>query len=57
MQNRDQLRLVSYFFVYLSRKKEKNMNKRTFKDWFIATRPWSFPASAMPIIVSIAYLF
>ena len=33
------------------------MNKRTFKDWFIATRPWSFPASAMPIIVSIAYLF
>lgn len=33
------------------------MRKHTFKDWFIATRPWSFPASAMPIIVSIAYLF
>lgn len=33
------------------------MKKRTIKDWFIATRPWSFPASAMPIIVSIAYLF
>ena len=33
------------------------MNKRTFKDWFIATRPWSFPASAMPIIVTIAFLF
>lgn len=33
------------------------MKKHTLKDWFIATRPWSFPASAMPIIVSIAYLF
>lgn len=33
------------------------MKKHTLKDWFLATRPWSFPASAMPIIVSIAYLF
>ena len=31
--------------------------KHTFKDWMIAVRPWSTPASAMPIIVTLAYLF
>ena len=29
----------------------------SFKEWLIATRPWSFPASAMPILVTCAYLF
>ncbi len=33
------------------------MKKHTFKEWFMATRPWSFPASAMPIVVTVAYLF
>lgn len=33
------------------------MRKHTFKDWVIAVRPWSFPASAMPVIVSLAYMF
>lgn len=33
------------------------MKKHTFKEWIIAVRPWSFPASAMPIIVTLAYLF
>ena len=33
------------------------MNKHSFKEWLIAVRPWSFPASAMPIIVTVAYLF
>lgn len=33
------------------------MRKHRFKDWFFATRPWSFPASAMPVIVAVAYLF
>ena len=33
------------------------MGKHTFKEWVIAVRPWSFPASAMPIIVTLAYLF
>jgi 1,4-dihydroxy-2-naphthoate octaprenyltransferase len=33
------------------------MGKHTFGQWFIAVRPWSFPASAMPIIVTLAYLF
>ena len=31
--------------------------KHTLKDWVVAVRPWSFPASAMPVIVSLAYLF
>lgn len=30
---------------------------RTFKSWLIATRPWSFPASAMPVLVTCAYLY
>lgn len=33
------------------------MSKHTFGEWMIAVRPWSFPASAMPIIVTLAYLF
>lgn len=33
------------------------MSRHTFKEWIIAVRPWSFPASAMPIIVTLAYLF
>ena len=30
--------------------------KHSFKEWFIATRPWSFPASSMPVLVTLAYL-
>ena len=33
------------------------MKKHTLKEWFLATRPWSFPASAMPVRVTLAYLF
>lgn len=33
------------------------MKKHTLKEWFLATRPWSFPASAMPVLVTLAYLF
>ena len=33
------------------------MAKHPFKEWVIAVRPWSFPASAMPIIVTLAFLF
>lgn len=29
---------------------------RTAKDWLVATRPWSFPASVMPILIMWAYL-
>lgn len=31
--------------------------KRTLKDWFIATRPWSFPASVMPVLATLSYLY
>ncbi len=33
------------------------MKRHTFKDWLLATRPWSFPASAMPVAVTLAYLW
>lgn len=33
------------------------MKKHTFGDWMFAVRPWSFPASAMPIIVTLTYVF
>lgn len=33
------------------------MAKHTIKEWYLATRPWSFPASAMPVASTIAYLF
>lgn len=33
------------------------MKKHTFNEWMFAVRPWSFPASTMPIVVSLAYLF
>lgn len=33
------------------------MTKHSFNEWVIAVRPWSFPASAMPIIVTLAFLF
>ncbi|MBO4801213.1 MAG: prenyltransferase [Bacteroidaceae bacterium] len=32
------------------------MKKHSFKDWVIATRPWSFPASSMPVLVTIAWV-
>ncbi len=34
-----------------------NMKKHTFGEWMIAVRPWSFPVSASPVIVSLAFLF
>ena len=33
------------------------MGKHSFGQWIFAVRPWSFPASAMPIVVTLAYLF
>jgi 1,4-dihydroxy-2-naphthoate octaprenyltransferase len=33
------------------------MKKHKFSRWMVAVRPWSFPASAMPVAVTLAYLF
>lgn len=33
------------------------MKKHSLKDWILATRPWSFPASAMPVLVTIGWLW
>lgn len=35
----------------------ENKTKRSLKDWIIATRPWSFPASFISILVTMAYLY
>lgn len=32
------------------------MHKHSFKEWFTATRYWSFPVSTMPIVATFAYL-
>ncbi len=31
--------------------------KHTFKEWIFATRPWSFPASVMPVAVTLFWLW
>ena len=31
-------------------------SRHSFKAWLLATRPWSFPASAMPVLMTLAYL-
>lgn len=33
------------------------MKVHTFKEWLFATRPWSFPASTMPVLVTIMYIW
>ena len=33
------------------------VNKHSLKDWLVAVRPWSFPASAMPVVVTLAFLY
>ena len=33
------------------------MKKHIFKEWLSAARQWSIPASAMPVIATLAYLF
>jgi len=33
------------------------MKEHTIKEWLIATRPWSFPASSMPVLVSMMFLW
>lgn len=32
-------------------------NKRTLTAWIVATRPWSYPASTMPVALVLAYYF
>lgn len=33
------------------------MAKHSLKEWYLATRPWSFTASAMPVATTATYLF
>ncbi len=42
---------------HLRQSRMQTQNKRTLLDWFYATRPWSYPASTMPIALTLAYYF
>lgn len=33
------------------------MKGHTIKEWLLVTRPWSFPASAMPVLVTMMFLW
>lgn len=33
------------------------MNGHSIKEWLLATRPWSFPASTMPVFVTMMFLW
>lgn len=33
------------------------IGQHTLKEWFLATRPWSFPASSMPVFVTMMFLW
>ncbi|MBQ8672701.1 MAG: prenyltransferase [Bacteroides sp.] len=33
------------------------MKRHSLNEWIAATRPWSYPASAMPVAVTLAYLY
>lgn len=32
-----------------------HLQRRTSRDWFLALRPWFFPASTMPVLLSLGY--
>lgn len=32
-----------------------HLQRRTSRAWFLALRPWSFPASTMPVLLSLGY--
>lgn len=32
------------------------MSKHNFREWFLATRPWSFTASSLTVVAALAYL-
>ncbi len=34
-----------------------NNKRHTLKEWMTAVRPWSFPASAMPVIATLGYVY
>ena len=47
-----------FFCVFLQPEKLISIcNMATVKQWFLAVRPWSFPASTMPALVAVAYIF
>ena len=45
------------YLLSLPALKIRHMIKHSFGQWVFALRPWSIPASAMPIVVTLAYIF
>ena len=43
--------------LYLRLNSMASQRKHPFSHWLVAVRPWSFPASAMPVAVTLAYLY
>ncbi len=41
----------------MDNKEQTPTRKHTPGEWIVAVRPWSFPASTMPVIVTVAYLY
>lgn len=41
----------------MTKRKKRSGKKHQLSEWMVALRPWSLPASTMPIIVTLAYLF
>ena len=37
--------------------KSTMIGQHTIKEWLLATRPWSFPASTMPVLVTMMFLW
>lgn len=52
-------RIIAYFCTPKTRidKLIKMKTRRTLKDWAVALRPWSFSASAIPVLATMGYLF
>lgn len=44
-------------FLILHCQKKRLIMKHSLNRWVIATRPWSFPASAMPVLTTIFWLW
>lgn len=48
---------MTNFVPYLSKFMATATKRHSLKDWFMVTRPWSYPASTMPVVAMTAYVF
>lgn len=48
---------MKLFSIFAAVNINLTMKKHTLSEWIIAVRPWSLPASVMPLLVTFAFLF